>query len=276
VGIASILTSDRLLRERSGSLSAAVIVDARRRGAYAEGHIPGAIRMGWEDWCAPAPAHAVSALQQKGYWGALASLTPEEFRDRLEAAGLSSDRPIVVYGDGPATRGREGRIAWMLLYLGARDVALLDGGWSGWLAAGGDSSADVPVRPRGRFEVHLDPRRRRTLEELRRAPGGEGQPVYIDTRSEAEFAGQRDEYLPRRGRIPGAALVPFGTYFTEDGRYTQPPDVPPHRPAVAYCEVGVRAALFALLHEIHTGEIIPVYDGSFMEWSLDPELPVDV
>ncbi len=34
---------------------------------------------------------------------------------------------------------------------------------------------------------------------------------------------------------------------------------------VSYCEVGVRASTFSLLHEIYIGEIIPVYDASVME-----------
>jgi 3-mercaptopyruvate sulfurtransferase SseA len=43
---------------------------------------------------------------------------------------------------------------------------------------------------------------------------------------------------------------------------------------VTYCEVGVRASLLALLHEIHAGQVVAVFDGSLMQWSLDPELPV--
>ncbi len=37
---------------------------------------------------------------------------------------------------------------------------------------------------------------------------------------------------------------------------------------VAYCEVGVRSCLFALLHEVYTGHIIANFDGSIMEWAL--------
>jgi 3-mercaptopyruvate sulfurtransferase SseA len=43
---------------------------------------------------------------------------------------------------------------------------------------------------------------------------------------------------------------------------------------VTYCEVGVRAAAVAVLHEALTGREAAAYDGSLMEWGLDPALPV--
>jgi 3-mercaptopyruvate sulfurtransferase SseA len=41
---------------------------------------------------------------------------------------------------------------------------------------------------------------------------------------------------------------------------------------VAYCEVGVRASLFALLHEAYTGRLVSVFDGSAVEWALNSGL----
>jgi len=43
---------------------------------------------------------------------------------------------------------------------------------------------------------------------------------------------------------------------------------------VTYCEVGVRASLTALLHEVYTGEVVGVFDGSLIEWALHADLPV--
>lgn len=98
----------------------------------------------------------------------------------------------------------------------------------------------------------------------------------MDTRSPPEFGGEVDAYLPRRGRLPGATLAPFAGFFEESGRYAGSAGFASRAPGTAaYCEVGVRAALFALLHEVHTGQTIPIYDGSLMEWSLQPELPLE-
>jgi len=123
MGIA-ILSPEDLVRERIRQFGEAVVVDARRHKQFLRGHIPAAVWLGWEAWCEPVPNYAGPALAQQGYWGVLADARPEEYGQRLGSTGLRFDRPLVIYADGPRTRGREARIAWMLLYLGARNVSL--------------------------------------------------------------------------------------------------------------------------------------------------------
>ncbi len=259
-----------------------LIVDARRRSDFESGHIPGAVWMGWEAWCDSAPAAGGRQLAQTGYWGVLASGDRAELGTRLAAHGLSSQVPVVVYGDGARTRGREGRIAWMLFYFGAQHVLLLDGGWSGWLASGGPVELREQRPPRGNFPVRLHEERHRTLAQLRAAYADDSGLLPIDTRSLPEFVGELEPYVPRRGRLTGAVLVSFSDLYSADGRYLTRQHYVHHLPTtvrqahnpVAYCEVGVRAGLFALMHEAHTGQVVPVYDGSLIEWGLEPDLPV--
>jgi thiosulfate/3-mercaptopyruvate sulfurtransferase len=259
------------------------IVDARPHADFAAGHIPGALPLAWEDWCDPAPAPPGSILRRPGYWGTLRSASADWYAERLSAQGLNDRDRIVVYADGPRSRGREGRTAWMLLYLGAASVALLDGGWRAWLAAGGELEREEKPAARGRFRVSFRPQRRRTLGQLAEQCGSGLRPLFVDTRSEAEFGGGMQEFLPRRGHIAGAVLVPFTTLFDADETYvdraTYRAEIAPRlrrsEDLVAYCEVGVRAALFALLHEAYTGATAPVYDGSLVEWACASELPLE-
>lgn len=279
----AIVSLEQLAREYSSGDPSLTIVDARREGEFAAGHLPGAVWIGWEVWCEPAPIHAGPTLAQPGYWGVIDRAARESLAGRLEAKGLSTHSKVVVYGDGPRTRGREGRVAWTLLYFGASNVRLLDGGWSGWAAAGGEVEEKIESPVRGEFTVALREERRRSLPELHEAYQRGELPAFVDTRSRAEFDGEIQEYLPRRGHLPGASLVPFKELFDESGRYVSakrftdllPETVRSAPEIVSYCEVGVRASLFALLHEAHTGQIVPVYDGSIMQWGLDPELPLD-
>ncbi len=118
-------------------------------------------------------------------------------------------------------------------------------------------------------------------------------PILVDTRTPPEFAGDCYDYLPRKGRLPGALLFPFSDLFDGPHRYAgrrtyltrlpaglrsgdggRPRQGAAGKGVVAYCEVGVRASLMALLHEAYAGEVVGVFDGSLIEWALHADLPV--
>lgn len=345
----AILPLDKLkheIRQSSGnSESSLILIDARTSAEFAEGHIPGAISISWEDWCDPAPKEAPPVLCQCGYWGALADPVLNQAAARLTSLGIANDSKVVVYANGVESKGRDGRIAWMLLYFGATNVSLLDEGFDAWIASGGaiEKSDDTsgcnvidlkPALSRSsrirlaegastRFVLNLQETRRVLFEDVWRRFGSARSPFLIDTRSVEEFQGWIYDYQPRLGRIPGAISFPFSEMFGSNGRYIsaceytellrdaigsiggggagecEKDDPSTYRfggtqrsersenlsgiqrserseksSIIAYCEVGVRAASVALLHEIYTGEVIPVYDASFMEWSLRAENPV--
>lgn len=259
------------------------LVDARPYADYQRGHIAGALWLSWEDWCEPAPAHAGPELHQPGYWGVLKEVAPAVLEERLARAGLSSDEPVVVYADGPGSKGREGRVGWMLLYYGASSVALLDGGWSGWLSAGGQVEDTLPAPERGHFTVRLQPHRRVRLSQLKQAYATANMPLLVDARSRAEYDGLLYNYLPRKGHLPAALHLPYTDFFTATGDFVDRDHYLQHLPStlkeaeyiVACCGVGVRSALFALLHECYTAQVVANFDGSVMEWALDETLPME-
>lgn len=288
-----IVSGDVVRRAMAHDEAAITVVDARPHDDFVRGHIPGALSLEWEQWCSTPPRNAAPVLSAPGYWGALVGAAPTWYAERLSRCGLSSERPVVVYADGERSKGREGRIAWMLLYLGARHVALLDGGWTGWREQGGVvAMGTVPVST-GHFTVRVQAQRRWTHARLAQAYREGRLPALIDTRTHAEYAGACYDYLPRKGRLPGALLFPFPSLFAGPRHYVgretylarRPvelkriadggaPGRDTHRSVVAYCEVGVRASLMALLHEVYTGEVVGVFDGSLIEWALDTALPV--
>ena len=258
------------------------VVDARTRDEYAVGHVPGAVWIGWEEWCAAPPQQRHAPTRQAGYWGLIAPHSSASYAARLRDLGLGNDDAIVVYADSVRSWGRDGRIAWMLLYLGARHVLLLDGGWRGWLREGGSVEHTVPLPAPGRFSVVAREERRARFDALRLAYQAGTLPALVDTRTLDEYAGRAHPYMPRMGHLPGAVLMAFEDLYDPGGafvgrdaylaRLSAQVRAAPH--LVTYCEVGVRASTTALLHEIYTGQVVAVYDGSLMEWALDPALPV--
>jgi thiosulfate/3-mercaptopyruvate sulfurtransferase len=260
-----------------------VIIDARPHSHYIASHIPGAIWMSWDTWCEEAPMHAKQMLAQAGYWGVVKDSTDASLAAYLEQLGLHSDHPVVVYADGSASKGREARIAWMLLYWGIPSVRLLNGGWSGWLKNSGSIETVTPKPKPGQFTMRLQEHRRVRLAQLKQDYQNNTLPLLIDVRSLLEFQGHQHAYQPRLGRLPGALHLPFTELFDEAGDYITksaylerlPPKVRSADRLVAYCEVGVRSCLLALLHEVYTGQVIANFDGSIMEWALDMELPME-
>jgi thiosulfate/3-mercaptopyruvate sulfurtransferase len=280
------LISAQELKLKLGNGDKLSVIDARRLNLYEAGHIPGAINMLWESWCEDAPAQASEVLHQPGWWGKLARIPDLDLEQKLAAIGLNSDHEIIVYSDGITSKGRDGRIAWMLLYFGAQRVFMLDGGWNAWLAISDDAELELPDANESCFAINFDHTRRISLEELRSIWLEVG-PFGVDTRTREEFAGIIYDYQPRLGHIPNSINIPFSTLYANDGKFLNREeflknlqlnglDINRHSRQLdySYCEVGVRAATFSLLFELYTGRKLPVYDASFMEWAFNEDLPI--
>jgi thiosulfate/3-mercaptopyruvate sulfurtransferase len=257
-----------------------VLLDTRPENELQDGFIPGAVHMAWEEWNEAAPEGAPSDLHQPGYLGKLADPIASQVPERLTALGISNKSHVVVYANGARSKGREGRIAWMLLYFGVENVSILNGGWRAWTR-----SSRLPFsgkRGKEAFALRPDERRRAHFPAVRKQHLENGGATLIDTRGTREFAGELYQYQPRLGHIPGAQNMPYrhllrstGEFIDRDSYLRLLQNNTISRESIFYCEVGVRAAMAALLHEIYTGEVLPVYDASFMEWSLDLSLPVE-
>ena len=99
-----------------------VIIDVRGAAAYSS-HIPGAVHSTWHEYSDP---QAVA----KGL------LNPDIafIERRLQSLGIHQDSDVVIYSNPFDNWGDEGRMYWMLQYLGHQSVRVLDGGWVKWIA----------------------------------------------------------------------------------------------------------------------------------------------
>lgn len=98
--------------------------------SYEEGHIPGAIGWNWKD----------------ALWDPLRREFPtsSDFADRLGRAGIGNDTTVVFYGC-PVQFGTYGW--WVFKYCGHKDVRILNGGRTRWLAEGRPLTKTSPKFP---------------------------------------------------------------------------------------------------------------------------------
>ena len=203
---------------------------------------------------------------------------PAAFTDAMRAAGVSRDRPVVVYDDRDATAAARGW--WLLRYYGHEHVRVLDGGYQAWLAAGLPVSTADPGREAGRLHRAA----RATCRcWTRRAPNRWRRPGCCSTRGRGSGTGEsRSPVDPVAGHIPGAVSAPTagqrepGRHLPGRCRTRRPlrrPRQPPGRPVGAYCGSGVTAAQEVLALAL-AGIPAALYVGSWSDWITDPARPV--
>jgi thiosulfate/3-mercaptopyruvate sulfurtransferase len=239
------------------------------------GHIPGAVFVDLDTELAAAPGAA----------GRHPLPDPGRLQEVLRRAGISDGSRVVAHDDGPGSIAA--RAWWLLRWAGfpADRVAVLDGGWAAWVAAGLPTTAepsrpgagDVTVRPGGMPVLDAD-----------EAAALAGSGVLLDARAGARYRGETEPVDPRAGHIPGAHNVPTADLVGPDGRWL-PPEVLAERfgregagsgEVGAYCGSGVTAAALVLGAEragLRPPERpIALYVGSWSNWSADPARPVAI
>ena len=247
------------------------LLDARPPEQYTVGHTPGAVSL---------PLAEITRTVN-GVPEMLAPLA--ELEQMLGQRGVMQDSQVLIYDDLGGIQAT--RLFWALDYLGHTRVSVLDGGFARWQRDGRPISREestsnaVPHRGDPRLDRLAD---RTWVQAHLRDPSV----VLVDARSAEEFTGQvpgRD--VKRPGHIPGAVNVEWVRNLTEteqrqfktaaevEALYRQVGGTP-DKEIVVYCRTGVRAS-----HDYFTLRLlgyprVRLYDGSYLEWSADPTLPV--
>jgi thiosulfate/3-mercaptopyruvate sulfurtransferase len=206
----------------------------------------------------------------------------KDFAAAMERLGVGRDERIIVYDNSPLRTAARG---WfMLRHFGARDVAILDGGFQKWIAEGretqaGETEAGETEGARAFFTAEPSSEIV-TKAQIQR---GVGLPL-IDARGRPRFEGTEADPRPgvAAGHIPGARNLPFAELYNPDGTFRSPAmlrrlfelaGIDPEKPFVASCGSGVTANSLIFAAHLLGNDEVRLYDGSWGEWGADPATP---
>ena len=232
-----------------------------------DGHVPGA------------------ALTTKGAWrvddadGVFVRRPVAELQTLIRALGVDDGDAVVVYGKGVELDDLLGAayLVWLFHYVGHPNVALLDEGWSGWLAADGAVENDPKTIRPGTFTARPDAGVLLTTDQLYAAYKTA---TVIDGRPATHFAGT-DKFPAntKYGRVPGSISQPWPDYIAKDmdGRLYMTSSlpallksgaIPKDRELLLTCFGGTGAAMNFVLFRHYGYTHLKVHDAGIRQWNL--------
>ncbi|CAN1565383.1 SseA Rhodanese-related sulfurtransferase [Rhabdaerophilaceae bacterium] len=256
-----------------------VVVDIRSgetrelgRSTFAAGHIPGAVHGDY--------AHAAWRLPR----GNISVYLPEPAQFEVLAGdlGISNDDSVVIVHEGTdaTSFGSAARAYWTFKAMGHASIAILDGGYHGWVQAGypvekGEKSPSSTI-----YEAKPVSELRAKLNDVLAAE--KSKVTLVDSRPESFFSGlEKHRAVAAFGHIPGAINVPHHTAFRADFRLkdkaslAQAFSAVDQGPTIAYCNTGHWAATdWFVLSEVLGRKDVRLFDGSMLEYASEQKGPV--
>lgn len=244
-----------------------IILDIRTPGAYAQGHVAGAVNVPYAAWRGPESSP-----------GAL--ISEEKLSLILSEAGVEPDVPVIVtyQGKGTLDFGSAARVYWTLKSAGVSQIAILNGGLQAWTNAGLELDREEGSNFPSDLTFTFDPALQTGREAVSRILSGVASATLLDARPASFFSGEkRHKAAVAGGTFDGAVNLVHSTWF--DGpRLAVTSDqvlaalaangIDPAKPIVSFCNTGHWAATnWFVLSEIAGIKGVTLYPESWVGWT---------
>lgn len=260
----------------------AIFVDVRDRERYKRGHVSGAVNV-------PEVFSLLSMTTAEGLQEMQARL-----HEQFANAGVVSDKTILFYEDDLASCfGASCRGYFQLSLFGHPNLGILDGGLDRWQREGYPVDQATPMPRRSTLQgMSLRREELATIDDVIHALE-HPEIKLLDNRDKEEWLGitsspseyYSDDFLPRKGRIPGARWIEWRNFMESDDdsiRFKSPEEIRalcaqvglyPDDDIIVYCFKGARSSNTWLAMKLAGFKHVRNYYGSWNEWSRNATLP---
>ncbi|MEY4351865.1 MAG: hypothetical protein RLZZ609_106 [Cyanobacteriota bacterium] len=238
---------------------------------YVSGHLPNAVHISEQSFRGP------NGKLPYQIWSAA------DLANLLSQAGITNRDKVLVYSDGTNVLGAS-LVAYILEKSGLPKVAIVDGGFSGYKAAGQPVTKAFPAFRAASFQPTSKSNLAIKLSELLPLIG-KPNVVIVDPRPKALFEGTEQTFI-RNGHIPGALNITWQSVteannpdealknphklkpIPELRKLFESRGVTPDKQVIVSCSTGREASLqYAILKHVLGYPNVRIYEGSWTEYS---------
>ena len=199
-----------------------------------------------------------------------------KFEKAMSEAGIEEDTTVYIYDND---RMSAARLWWSFLMYGNENAKVIDGGISAIEMAGIELTNQAPTIKESQYKA------------------GDKSDLYIATMGDVKD--QIDEPNPNmilldvrtdqeyieKGKIPSSIMMDYANVFYADNTFKSVQTIRidfidngmrPENEIIMYCQTSMRAApVFLSLYNAGYRNI-KIYDGAYLEWSSNPNNPVEI
>lgn len=207
-----------------------------------------------------------------------------EFEKMARDWGVKTGKPIVIVaaGQDAVDQNDAARLYWQFKVFGEDNVAIVNGGTTGWLAEGREVASTASTAAPGNWTGKAERMEyMATSEDVEKAIASKSAQL-VDARNAQQFMGlSKRDYVFGFGHIPGAQNVPSDLLVTEGDTprmlatatyrdIFKMSGVDPQAPTITYCNSGhLASGAWFVLSEVLGNKQTKLYDGSMHEWTLE-------
>lgn len=246
-----------------------VIIDASKSKLYKKAHVKGAIHILYEDLNKDKATNPMGMIQD-----------PEFIAKYFGDLGISENDEIVIYDGG--TQKYSSRMFFLLKYVGAKNVKMTHKDDKEWAknrimltAAAPKKRTAVTFTPSVQEEMLVP------IEYLVANKDNENI-VLVDTRSAAEFSGEKKVIDGVFGHIPGSIHIDYEEFEVAGGAFKNKAQLEElatkyaltkDKEVIFFCKTGVKGAVaYNAFKYIFEHPNVKLYDGGCAEYSSKYEL----